>query len=134
MLFRKKYYALFVFLLISLTLGGVVAAQSGGPGTDDDPIVAKSYVDKYVKLQVVEVQAGQIIEAEAGTEIILRGGRATAVTSEAGGLADVTQGRDLSSGTVIPANHLLLIPRSDGRGLKAESDIILMVRGGYAIR
>ncbi|MBA1334276.1 MAG: hypothetical protein HPY66_1985 [Firmicutes bacterium] len=86
------------------------------------------------ELRVVNLTAGQILTGFAGTEIILRGGKATAVQSELGGLSDVTGARDIRQGEVIPDNHLLLVPRSDGRGLKAVNDCILMVRGQYSIQ
>jgi hypothetical protein len=85
-------------------------------------------------LEVVTLTAGQYLVGFAGTEIILRGGRATAVQSELGGLSDVTGARDIKQGEIIPANHLLLVPRSDGRGVKADTDCILMVRGQYSIQ
>lgn len=122
------------------------------PGTEADPLVAKSYLDsllpqilsQYVtradlaaltappSYQVVSVPAGSIFIASGGTELILRGGRAAAVTTAEGGLADVTTGQDLQSGARIPANHLVIVPR-DGRGFIAETDVIVLVRGPYQI-
>ena len=85
-------------------------------------------------LEIVTLTPGQRLIGWAGTEIILRGGRATAIQSELGGLSDVTGGRDIKQDEEIPANHLLLIPRSDGRGIKAVTECILMVRGQYDIQ
>ena len=77
---------------------------------------------------------GKII-ADAGTEIILRYnlGSTTAITSESGGLSDVTGGADIQSGQNIPENHLLLIPRSDGRGIYISNYAIFMIRGTYKV-
>ena len=118
-------------LLMGLLLRGAVLAQGSTPGSEDDPLVGKSYVDKYIKLEVVEMGPGQCLLADGGAEIILRGGQGRAITSPLGGLADVTQGRDVGSGESIAANHLLLVPRSDGRGVRAVTDVILLVRGRY---
>jgi hypothetical protein len=85
-------------------------------------------------LVVVNLTPGQFLEAMAGTEIILRGGQATVVQSQLGGLCDVTAARDIGQDQIAPANHLLLVPRSDGRGVKAVTDCVLMVRGQYIIR
>ena len=72
---------------------------------------------------------------DAGSEIILRSGSATAITSPSGGLSDVTAGTDITEGKPIPANHLLIIPRSDGRGIfVTKNSTFVMVRGGYTIR
>ena len=101
-------------------------------------MVTKAYVDSYVnsrlKMSVVELASGQTLIGYSGTEIILRGGQATVIDSELGGLCDVTQGVDLGGGSAVPANHLLLVPRDDGRGIKATSDAIVMVRGEFTIK
>jgi len=116
-------------------LGRRAQAQGSGPqpGSAEDPVVTKSYVDQFTTLQVVSLQAGHQLIADGGTEIILRAGKATAIAT-GGGVADLTGGRDLKQGEAIAANHLLLIPRSDGRGLTAVTDAILVVRGTYTIR
>lgn len=116
-------------------LGRRAEAQGTGPqpGSDQDPVVTKSYVDQFTTLQVVSLTKGQQLEADAGAEIILRAGKATAVAT-AGGVADLTAGKDLKTGDPIVANHLLLIPRTDGRGLKAGTDLVLVIRGTYSIK
>ena len=86
------------------------------------------------KLEVVELKDGQKLIAKAGVEIILRGGKATAITSQAGGLSDVTGAIDIKQGQDIPANHLLIIPRDDGRGVFVEQYAIFMIKGEYEIQ
>ena len=127
------------------------------PGSESDPLVTLSYVNKSIEqvkkyvderfslmgtgagsnsreLEVVELSKGQFLIAHGGTEIILRGGKATAIASDLGGLTDVTEGVDLAHDTPIPSNHLLIIPRNDGRGAYCTTDAFFMVRGGYEIR
>lgn len=131
------------------------------PGTAEDPLISlsyleekldeiKDYIDSKIKetstspgtgtsidagLVVVELFNGQLLIGEAGSEIILRSGSATAVTSPLGGLSDVTSGVDIGEGKSIPPNHLLIIPRSDGRGIfVTKNSTFVMVRGGYTIR
>lgn len=130
---RRILLVILAALLLGLLIRGVVLAQGSLPGSEDDPLVGKSYVDKYIKLEVVNLGPGQSLLADGGAEIILRGGQGRAITSSLGGLADVTQGRDVASGETIAPNHLLLIPRNDGRGIKAVTDVILLVRGRYWI-
>jgi len=149
---------LLVACLLAGGAGGYVwgrqaRAQAPEPGTEQDPLVTKSYVedrlqaladkgyvDQYLtaklqplNLQVLELPKGKQLVAEAGTEIIVRAGKATVVGSNLGGLADVTVGKDLTKGEA-PLNHLLVVPRSDGRGLKATTDCVVLVRGGYTIK
>lgn len=82
-----------------------------------------------------KVLVGTRIIADAGTEIILRysNGQTTAIASNLGGLSDVTGGYDIQNGQAIPANHLLIIPRSDGRGVTIASHSIFMIRGSYRV-
>lgn len=83
---------------------------------------------------VVSVKAGQKLIGGAGTELILRMGRATIIATEKGGLADTTQGKDLQTGEQMPPNHLLIVPLEDGRGFQANNDVLVMVKGSYVIQ
>ena len=131
---RWLYLGLVLLVGVALAMMPANSAASGvDPGTAEDPLVAKSYIDQLVRLQVVELEAGQVLRGEAGTEIVLRSGRAAAITTPQGGISDLTAGRDIQNGETIPANHLLLVPRSDGRGLKALTKVVALVRGGVSI-
>lgn len=90
--------------------------------------------DSGAGFQVVNVPKGSAIIGEASTEIVLRGGKATAIVAPLGGLLDATGGTDVWQGQAIAPNHLLVVPRSDGRGLQATTDLILMVKGSYRIQ
>jgi RNA-binding protein YhbY len=81
----------------------------------------------------VQVFAGQTLAGKEGTEMILRSGRAMAVCPGAAGLVDATQGLDLAGDKEIVSNHVYIIPREDGRGIKMESDGYVMVKGGFDI-
>lgn len=131
--------ALLLALASIVFLGGFVVGHQGrassvAPGSDADPLVAKSYVDQFLTLVVVELAKGQTLVGGAGTEIILRSGTARAVASQLGGVCDLTAGRDLPQGELVKTNHLLLVPRSDGRGIRAESAVFVMVRGPFTIQ
>ncbi|MCL2198927.1 MAG: hypothetical protein FWB80_08400 [Defluviitaleaceae bacterium] len=95
------------------------------PGPGYEPREAE-----VVPFIVVNPQAGQIITFEQGAEFILRGGRGTAVTG-VDGILDVTAGVDVTNGTEISHNHLMMIPRTDGRGVHFHSEAWIMIRGGY---
>ncbi len=140
-----------------LTCSGLIAFSE--PGGTDDPVVTKSYIVDVVipeikayiderfgiaasegsttlhtnTFTVVNVPAGKTVTCEAGTELILRMGKGTIIATEKGGLADTTEGYDLANGTAMPANHQLVVPVADGRGFRAETDVIVMVKGGYVI-
>ena len=113
---------------------GFAAAEAALPGSQQDPLVSKSYVDERLKMAVVQVPAGKELIGYGGTEIVVRSGSATEVDTELAGQADVTAGVDLRSGETAPVNHLLIVPRDDGRGVKAQTSLFVLVRGNYEVR
>ena len=130
------------------------------PGGTDDPVVTKSYiVDKVIpdikayiderfgiaasegvatarpnSFTVINVSKGKKVICDAGAELILRMGSGNIIATQKGGLADTTAGYDLANGTPMPSNHLLIVPVADGRGFKATTDAIVMVKGGYIVK
>ncbi len=81
----------------------------------------------------IEVIAGQKLIGGAGTELILRTKGATIISSDNGGVADTTIGKDLITGEEMPPEHLLIIPRDDGRGFVASNNVWVLVKGSYVI-
>lgn len=155
---NKIKYILALGIVTVLTAGTIIA--SGAGGTSEDPVVTKGYIEQIVIPQVenyvnakvadvsigsdgdgtavsfsiVNMSKGQKIIAAAGTEIILRMGTATIIATQKGGLADTTAGVDLSNGSEMPSNHLLIVPVADGRGIEANSEVIVMIKGGYTLQ
>ena len=154
---RIIYSTVLVFLLIFAVLtANIVTAEPGG---EDDPIISLSYIQETVipelkayvdakiasisgnsgssgkgsAFEVVEINQGQKLIADAGTELILRMGKGTIIATEKGGIADTTAGYDLPNLTEMPSNHLLIVPLADGRGFVAQTNVIVMVKGGYSI-
>ncbi|MCF0151193.1 MAG: hypothetical protein HUJ80_07270 [Firmicutes bacterium] len=82
--------------------------------------------------QVVEVPAGTRVIGEEGTEMIVRSGYAYAIDNGVDGISDLTAGADLKGDTQIQKNHLLLIPRSDGRGIRCDGLCYVMIKGSYS--
>ncbi|UFJ40070.1 hypothetical protein LOK74_18840 [Brevibacillus humidisoli] len=135
------------------------AGSAGIPGSADDPVVTKSYVDEKIQqalgggqapsqqqsepqgssLVVEELTPGETLYGFEGTEFIVRTGQVIAVPGQNGdGLTDLTAGVDLQGGDPVGLNHLLLIPRSDSRGLRLAPDYdgtaYVIVRGKYESR
>ena len=123
-------------MAIILALLGIAVAVSyaAQPGTQEDPLVTKSYLEQMTRFRVVEVPAGKSVLGEAGTEMILRQGNCTIIGSAKGGVSDVTMGYDLANGIQVQGNHLLIVPVNDGRGVKATTNCLIMIKGGYEIR
>ncbi|MGE7825195.1 hypothetical protein [Paenibacillus sp. NPDC093718] len=141
-----------VFILSVCFIGGSILntpADGAGttPGTTDDPVVTKSYVDQQIQqalngggggstnptnptnptepststeeVKNVALKPDKILIADAGTEFIVRSGNAVIYTEVASGVADLTDGKDLLNGETAPKNHLLSFPR-EGRGIQVK--------------
>lgn len=157
----KKRKIMWLSVCAAALLICFAAAASAVPGDNSDPVVTKSYIDRVVEelkayvdsksgssqetttpetsgvsstYQVLNVSKGQKITMGESTEFILRAGNGVIFAGTQGGIADVTGGEDLLSGESVPQNHLLIVPRSDGRGFTAKTDAVLMLRGSYQIR
>ncbi|MCT4542479.1 MAG: hypothetical protein N4A63_02920 [Vallitalea sp.] len=188
----KKGYRIIIGCLLVIVTGllysSIYASSGGEPGTIQDPIVTKSYVDEkldeilikvnsqkinntnttnentnldynkiyknideYIsgkikgidsdssnnaanKFKILELEEGTKLICSESSEVILRAGKATIIANETGdGISDLTMGIDLAMGVVVPKNHLLLIPRTDGRGLHITSKSWVMIKGDYRI-
>jgi len=136
-----------VTAVAGLGISNLASANYGDPGSSSDPLVTRSYVDNLVqkkfeeyastvqpgggslKWQVKTLQEGETFIGTAGTEFILRGGAAVIVDPTGSGIPDITSGSNYTAGKQIPSNHLFTLPRSDGRGIKATKQAIIMYRG-----
>ncbi|KAB3533555.1 hypothetical protein [Alkaliphilus serpentinus] len=159
---RRRIYTSVIVIGLIIFIAQFVYGNQVDPGSTEDPIVTQSYVEQRIqqlrfyvdeKLKeipntsvvddnetnssstyvVVELKAGESVIAGAGTEIIVRSGKVLAKDSPSGGLSDVTGAVDIKKDQVVPANHLIIIPRDDGRGVKAEKNSFLLIRGAYQI-
>lgn len=147
------------------------AGVTNQPGTADDPVVTKSYVDQQIQqalkggssssssqgsadssssaqagstaasssdeVKIVEVKPGQKLIAAAGAEFVVRAGKAIIYSEDQNGVADLTDGKDITNGGIVTNNHLLSFPRA-GRGIQHQEGqthpLTVMVRGGYSIQ
>ncbi|MCT4619252.1 MAG: hypothetical protein N4A62_07665 [Marinisporobacter sp.] len=159
-----------VLLIISTCMGllffsYVAIAMGMEPGSEEDPIVTKGYIelrvnqlkyyiDERIKevagnnntsstqvsaqvpvFEILEVQKGQRVIGGASTEMIIRSGKVSAIASASGGIADLISGQDLKNGEIVPLNHLLLLPRGDGRGVEVLMDqTYILIKGSYEIQ
>ena len=145
-----------IFISTAVLLATVTAF--GAAGTESDPLVSKSYVDDKIN-QVLEIvnggsvsvdgniapasgasytpvyaSVGQIVLGGEGTEIILRSGKANIYIEGADGLVDSTTGQNLKTGDVATANHMMIVPRDDGRGVKVTEAAWFLIKGDYTIK
>ena len=131
----KRKFVVILAVICTLLVAVSYAAQ---PGSEGDPLITKSYIESVlypeIKFKVVEVPAGRSVICSAGTEMILRMGTCSIIGTQKGGVSDVTMGFDLANGTNVQGNHLLIVPLDDGRGVKTQTDCLIMIKGGYTIK
>lgn len=150
---QVKKIGLFMVVATSILIGSLLNFPANGasttPGTADDPVVTKSYVDQQIQkalnggggtttptnptnpttpsqpsqgtdeVKNVALKPGKILIADAGAEFIVRSGNAVIYTEDSNGVADLTDGKDLLNGQAAPKNHLLSFPR-EGRGIQVK--------------
>ncbi len=155
---KNKLFLMFQAVIVTATVivATVIAAE---PGSSDDPVVSKSYVDEKieqlltalesggtininsasgindakVKFVPVHVGVGQKLLGGEGTEIILRVGRSFAVVPGTEPLIDVTDGTEMKDTGELKKNHIVIVPRNDGRGVRVVEDAWFLVKGEYTI-
>ncbi|MBQ9411938.1 MAG: hypothetical protein IJU29_02440 [Oscillospiraceae bacterium] len=147
---------------VLLTAAGLLALAAAvyavtGYGTEDDPLITKSYLDQVVQPQLereleeelasalsaaadggvftlVTLEAGQTLSAPAGTELLLRSGEAGASSPDSAlrVLADATSGSSLDSGDALTADHLYVVA-ADGAGIAARGAVRILVSGDCSV-
>lgn len=125
---------------------GEVSVTTAAGAVDMDALYA--YIDEKIAaggmtasagtglFTVIKAENGQKIICGASGEIILRSGSATVIAGINGdGLADLTEGNDLSGGEAVPKQHHLLVSRDDGRGIQITSENLsyILVKGAYTV-
>ena len=115
--------------LTALVTADVLATIHGGGA----PGAGLPDGERSLEFVTLNPSYGQILTIENGTEVILRTGTAVVVAGP-NGLVDMTQGRDIANGVAVSRNHLLIAPRTDGRGLRFTSESNwVMVRGAFTL-
>ena len=83
---------------------------------------------------VVELEPKDVLIGGEGTEIIVRAGKTLILDNlNNNGIPNLTTGKTLLLGDAIDNNHLLVIPRDDGRGIISSTKSWVMVKGDYKI-
>lgn len=149
---RRRDVAAVAALLLGLTAGSALGL-SAAAAQDADAPATRGYVQQllaqYARLSDLEgavrtwlyrlqprwrvetLEPGQRLIPRDGTMVVVRAGRVRVVDSAGRSFSDLTAGRALGAGAVLPADHLILTPRADGRHLRAETPAIVLIYGDY---
>lgn len=152
---RKLFVGLEILIATIMVVGATAFAATAG--SESDPLVSKSYVDDKINQVLsmintgtststdtsistgdsyvpVYASVGQTVIGGEGTEIILRSGKGEAAITGVDGIVDATTGQNVKDGTYITANHILIVPRADGRGVKVTEAAWFLIKGSYSIQ
>ena len=125
-----------------LAVGAAAVFLGASQGTQTDPLVTMSYINEVTAPQILsDVDArldqreqalvdrldASIARYERDMEQKLSGSAGTGTA-----LIDTTGGGTLASGGAVEPNHLYLTT-AEGRGLKAVTDLTVLVRGSYTL-
>lgn len=141
----KKICIIAVILLIcgaglfkaGMTVG---AAGDGEPGSVNDPLITKSYLDSYISnlglsgdvesgYKKVTLAKGKTMVGHEGTEILLYSGSANAY-AKSSDLVNLTMGEVVDDGMSLGKYCVYLCPDADS-GITAMSDVVVFVKGKY---
>jgi len=149
------------FVLTAVLAAGVGAYAGSGYGTESDPLVTLSYLDKVLTPELMgefqeklseavedleEEFAGgggagslySVVTLDRGQGLVCQAGcelllRRGSASSISSELIDATGGGTLEPGSALQQNHLYLVT-SDNCGISAqEAETLLLVRGPYTI-
>ena len=144
---NKKICIIAVILLIcgaGLFKAGMTVGAAGNaePGSVNDPLITKSYLDSYISnlgitadaqagYSKVVLEKGKTIIGHAGTEILLYSGSANAYAKSAD-LVNITMGEAVDDGLSLGKYCVYLCPDSEA-GVTAMSELVIFVKGSYSV-
>lgn len=108
------------------------AAISGYTKQVEDKLKGANSGGTSAAFTVVDIAAGQRLNAGVGCELMLRVGSATVSSASAPALIDMTDGAGNWDGSALVQNHLYMAT-IEGRSVVAQDAVKLLVRGSYTI-
>ncbi len=117
----------------ALVIGVVWAASDPEPGSREDPLVTKSYVDHNSVWQRVQVSSGGALNVGEGTEwvVVFTASNSSAVAGDKAKLEkvfDLTTGATLGEAPVLTGHHYICAASGEF-AITFASDTQLLVRG-----
>lgn len=124
-----KFRKIFIFSFLILTISVNALSQ---PGTAEDPIISKSYAEKFFQWRKVSLEEGQTIEITSLTTFVLYSGEYSG-KDKATKIINLTEGKEITDIGKIKRNHLLLLVDDNPLVLKAKKPSILLVKGKFRV-
>ena len=154
---NRKRLIVVIIAFAAAVVAAVAVYAAGAYGSQEDPLVAKSYLDSVLRPElekaltaelnsalsdahsgsgdfaVLTLSSGQSVTGEVGCQIMPRLGTVQASGASAPALLDTTAGASVSSGTALTSNHLYMVSIA-GNGFAVTSEsATLLISGGYTV-
>ncbi len=126
---RRSTFPAFLLLLAIGFFQAPHPALAQDPGSTGDPLVSKSYLDQLFRFRSLVIPAGDHIQPPLGALIVVRSGKLSLRCPAGKGLVDLTEGKPVPPGAVLPANHLILVPDSGSYTLEAKDLCLILAVG-----
>lgn len=120
---KKVFFCLLYFIIIS------VSSFAQVPGTTADPLVSKSYVDRFLKFREVVFKAGTVLPLNTGSMIVLISGKAHLEFKKGSGMIDLTGGLPLKNGKSVALNRLYIACENEGAVIKIDKEATALILG-----
>ncbi|MGM0598642.1 MAG: hypothetical protein ACQETH_02380 [Candidatus Rifleibacteriota bacterium] len=120
----KRAFIFAVLLTCCLGFAAPLAGQT--PGTAGDPLVSKSYLDHFFRFKSYVLKEKELLRPEPGALIIVRSGEISIEGPEGKTVIDLTQGKEIKMSSVLPLNHLIIIPDSSEFVFKTKKQAIIL--------
>ena len=156
---KTKWKGILIGLIVLLALG-IAAYAATNYGSEDDPLITKSYLDSVVQPELekrlqteldealaevqsgsgeftlVTLSSGQKVTGSVGTELLLRFGAADAYAYDSADVAlvDTTAGASVKSGTALTANHLYMVTIAGNGFTAGQNNTKVLISGDYTIK
>ncbi len=157
---KKKIRVISLAVLLVIAAVGITAYARSNYGTENDPLITKSYLDDVLapelteqfrfelgeamdnsshsgggkgSFELVTLSTGQVLQGEIGCEILLRIGSASVYADDSPGLVDTTSGTTVDHGAALAANHLYMVSIAENGIMAGSASTKLLVSGAYSI-
>lgn len=127
MIIKLRKIFIFLFLTLPISVNGL-----SQPGTSEDPIISKSYAEKFFQWRKITLEEGQSIEITPLTTFILYSGEYSG-KDKATKIINLTEGKEITDIGKIKRSHLLLLVDDNPLILRAKKPSILLVKGKFLI-
>ncbi len=155
---RKKLLIVILCVALASAALAILVYAAVGYGTQDDPLITKSYLDEVLEprleadfkaeldaalaeadtgsgedFKVITLSAGQTVVCDVGCEVMLRIGSASAAGADFPVLVDTTSGESVSNGSAMKANHLYMVTIKGNGFVAGAATTKLLIKGSYTV-